>query len=144
MAADVYSFGIIMWEIVMCDDPYMDMNTAQEVMTYVMEGGRPEMPNSVLVLQPYQDVMNVCWQAIPEERYTFKEVTVHLKELLYQAKHFQKMLATRQSRSRKSSNSNSISRLASSIERSLGLSTTEISPDTKTVSMSEDVTVMSS
>jgi hypothetical protein len=30
-AADVYSYAMVMWELVLCDDPYEEMNTAQEV-----------------------------------------------------------------------------------------------------------------
>ena len=29
--SDVYSFAIVMWELVMCDDPFEDMNVVQEV-----------------------------------------------------------------------------------------------------------------
>lgn len=32
-AADVYSYAVVMWELVMCEEPYEDMNTAQEVGT---------------------------------------------------------------------------------------------------------------
>lgn len=29
--SDTYSFAMTMWELVMCDDPYEEMNVVQEV-----------------------------------------------------------------------------------------------------------------
>ena len=36
-ACDVYSFSIVMWELVMCDDPFEEMSTLQEVGTSFLQ-----------------------------------------------------------------------------------------------------------
>lgn len=108
-ATDVYSYAVVMWELVMCEDPFEDMNTAQEVMDYVKSGGRPEVTGNVQVLKSYNMLMKKCWDSNPNDRPSFKQITVRLKEILHQAKMFQKALSNKGIRTRTSSKSLSIS-----------------------------------
>lgn len=98
-ASDVYSYAIVMWELVFCDDPYEDINTAQEVMEYVISGGRPEISNNTQMLRPYKLLMIKCWDSDIANRLSFKQITVQLKEVLHQAKLFQKALRQKNNRS---------------------------------------------
>lgn len=93
-ACDVYSFSIVMWELVMCDDPFEEMSTLQEVMDFVVSGGRPEIPQYDKMMPLYGELMEHCWKNKPEDRPNFKQVTVHLKELMHHAKAFQKALSS--------------------------------------------------
>ncbi|XP_060605046.1 inactive tyrosine-protein kinase 7-like [Ruditapes philippinarum] len=108
-AADVYSYAVVMWELVLCDDPYEEMNTAQEVIDYVTSGGRPEVPQGTKILRPYNLLMTKCWDSTVAERPSFKQITVQLKEILHQAKMFQKDLSQRSNRRRTSSKSMRVS-----------------------------------
>ncbi|XP_052761083.1 fibroblast growth factor receptor-like [Mya arenaria] len=107
-AADVYSYAITMWELVMGDDPYEEMHVVQEVIDHVVSGGRPEIPKDKM-LKPYTGLMKTCWDANPNERLSFKQITVQLKELNYQAKAFQKALNHHSNKPRSRQSSKTIS-----------------------------------
>lgn len=92
-ASDVFSFAVVMWELVLCEDPYEDMNTAQEVMEYVLDGGRPEISTYSNMLPSYLKLMKKCWSTDVADRPSFKQVTVLLNEVLHHAKAFQKTIS---------------------------------------------------
>ncbi|KAL3861611.1 hypothetical protein ACJMK2_007636 [Sinanodonta woodiana] len=94
-AADVYSFGIVMWEIVMCEDPFDEIGSTKEVIEHVLSGGRPEIAGNAVILPQYKTLMQSCWDRDPENRPTFKQICVRMKELLFQARSFQKSIYNR-------------------------------------------------
>ncbi|KAH3824632.1 RAF proto-oncogene serine/threonine-protein kinase-like [Dreissena polymorpha] len=111
-ASDVYSYAILAWELVVCEDPYEEMHVVQEVIDHVVGGGRPEVPRDNRMFKPYLLHVQQCWHASPTERPNFKQITVQLKELQYQSKVFQKALSSHQGqgrgRSRSGQNSKTI------------------------------------
>ena len=70
---DVYSFGIIIWEIWARTQPYKDMDVSQVINYVVNENGRPdldlikkeEMPEGLLGLF---ELMEKCWNKDPNSR----------------------------------------------------------------------------
>ena len=76
---DVYSFGIIIWEIWARTQPYKDMDVSQVINYVVNENGRPdldlikkeEMPEGLLGLF---ELMEKCWNKDPNSRPDFSEI----------------------------------------------------------------------
>ncbi|XP_015601901.1 uncharacterized protein LOC107270943 isoform X2 [Cephus cinctus] len=77
---DVWSFGILMWEIVtLGSTPYPDM-TAREVMRNVQNGYRLERPSHCR--SELFRVISRCWQADPDRRPEFQTLRRDLAQLL--------------------------------------------------------------
>ena len=83
---DVYSFGIIIWEIWARTQPYKDMDVSQVINYVVNENGRPdldlikkeEMPEGLLGLF---ELMEKCWNKDPNSRPDFSEILETLNGL---------------------------------------------------------------
>ena len=77
---DVWSFGILLWEIVtLGSTPYPGM-PATEVMRKIKEGHRPERPEHCG--RELYNVMFYCWHETPQERPSFGELVDRLSMLL--------------------------------------------------------------
>ncbi|GJP39541.1 hypothetical protein CLOM_g23903 [Closterium sp. NIES-68] len=76
--ADVYSFGILLWEVYCCDNPfpYTDLDP-DEIASTVNQGLRPDIPSCC----PPQlaDLMRRCWHREPGRRPDMSEVVRKLK-----------------------------------------------------------------
>ena len=88
--ADVYSYGIIIWEICARKTPYGDM-TQQQIWFYVcVKKGRPDKnlipphtPKSLITL------MEKCWDAEPSNRPSFADIITQLRTMIEQYKNNQ-------------------------------------------------------
>ncbi|XP_074600009.1 leukocyte tyrosine kinase receptor-like isoform X2 [Brevipalpus obovatus] len=74
---DVWSFGVLLWEVMsMGFMPYPGRGN-QEVMQLVTAGGRLEPPNNACPSQIFA-IMQQCWQAVPEMRPNFATIIERL------------------------------------------------------------------
>jgi serine/threonine protein kinase len=84
--ADVYSYGIILWEIFSRQFPFGN-KTVYQIELDVVEGKRPEFPNDCPPF--YSELASDCWHPDPSCRPTFKTILDRLKTSLpvtYKAK----------------------------------------------------------
>ncbi|RIB25641.1 kinase-like domain-containing protein [Gigaspora rosea] len=70
-SSDIYSFGILMWEILIEKPPFHNREHNNLLMLDIIKGIRPG-----LVKEPrwYVSIMKRCWDAIPENRPTINEI----------------------------------------------------------------------
>ncbi|AHA46230.1 serine/threonine protein kinase [Insectomime virus] len=79
--ADVYSFGIVLWEMLTRKAPYQGKTPAMVAVSVIRDDERPEIPNSPLFDQAYLDLMVNCWEKDPDTRPTFLEVLSRISGL---------------------------------------------------------------
>eukprot|EP00963_Diacronema_lutheri_P002092 scaffold139_cov325-Pavlova_lutheri.AAC.12 len=76
--ADVYSFAVIVWELVMQEIPWRNLLDAQVV--YMVSYKGRQLPVEHLT-DPMQSLLLSCWNAVPSKRPTFAEVTACLERM---------------------------------------------------------------
>lgn len=69
---DVYSFGIVLWELITGLLPFQNMTAVQAAFAVVNRGVRPTVPADCLPVLGV--IMTRCWDADPEVRPCFAEI----------------------------------------------------------------------
>lgn len=78
---DVYSFGIVLWEMIALREPFEGVGGI-EIVYAAAEGRRPPIPQVCPVL--YKDLMTQCWCAVPQERPHFGQIIDQLLDMMNQ------------------------------------------------------------
>ncbi|KAL4559110.1 hypothetical protein LXL04_031243 [Taraxacum kok-saghyz] len=77
--ADVFSFAIVLWELVTSKVPYENMTPMQAALG-VRQGLRPDVPTNT---HPnLKDLMHKCWDFDPHNRLSFSQIRLQLEGLL--------------------------------------------------------------
>ncbi|XP_060188505.1 serine/threonine-protein kinase STY13-like isoform X1 [Lycium barbarum] len=69
---DVYSFGIVLWELITGMLPFQNMTAVQAAFAVVNKGVRPTIPSDCLPV--LGEIMTRCWDANPDNRPPFSQV----------------------------------------------------------------------
>jgi len=78
--SDVWSYGIVLWEILECGkEPYGEMSNT-ETSDAVLEGHRLSKPSNCP--DRVYELITICWKADPKERPSFEEIHIQLEGLL--------------------------------------------------------------
>ncbi|KAE8632427.1 hypothetical protein XENTR_v10001545 [Xenopus tropicalis] len=79
--SDVWSFGVVLWEITsLAEQPYQGLSNEQ-VLKFVMDGGSLDQPENCP--PRLHSLMQMCWQYNPKMRPTFLEIIDMLKDDLH-------------------------------------------------------------
>ncbi|KAJ4709366.1 Kinase family protein [Melia azedarach] len=76
---DVYSFGIVMWELLTGDEPYTDMHCASIIGGIVNNTLRPQIPS--WCDPEWKSLMESCWASDPAGRPSFSEISQRLRSM---------------------------------------------------------------
>lgn len=77
LSADVYSFGILMWEVLALKAPFEKFSREKHYKEVMIEGKRPKVPKA----WPFdlQNLVEKCWHQDPSERPTFRTVCEQIR-----------------------------------------------------------------
>lgn len=74
---DVWSFGIVLWELLTREPPFRDLE--QNSIIFLVGSGklRPKIPSTCP--EGFKLIMQMCWKYTPKERPSFKLICNHLE-----------------------------------------------------------------
>ncbi|CAG8802207.1 10854_t:CDS:1, partial [Racocetra fulgida] len=79
-ASDIYSFGMIMWEVISGCRPFSDRKHDEHLILDILNGFRPEIPTNTP--QDFVKLMEKCWHSDSEKR-KFKDYRGNLSMRTY-------------------------------------------------------------
>lgn len=82
-ASDVYSFGMVVWEVLARDTPWATLRDREMFVRVVIKGERPAIPADAPA--DIADVMRACWASVPRERPSSQELMAGMKSRGYNA-----------------------------------------------------------
>jgi len=79
--ADIYSFGIVMWELLTSEEPFADIEKWL-IPQASLDGKRPPIPKEAN--KEYVEIMQQCWDGNPENRPSFAVLDMKFSNMLSQ------------------------------------------------------------
>jgi len=79
---DVYSYGMVLWEIAMQRRVFEEVKTCMEYKRMIMAGKRPPLDNFT---SGFGKLMKECWHGEPKKRPNFQEISMRLTIILSQS-----------------------------------------------------------
>uniref|UniRef100_U9V817 Protein kinase domain-containing protein n=1 Tax=Rhizophagus irregularis (strain DAOM 181602 / DAOM 197198 / MUCL 43194) TaxID=747089 RepID=U9V817_RHIID len=79
--SDVYSIGVLMWQISSGIRPFSDLNYDAGLMLSIVNGKREEIIDNTPI--EYSNLYSECWKDEPDERPYMQEVVLALKSIIF-------------------------------------------------------------
>ena len=95
LKVDVYSFGMVLYELMERKPPFNHLTSRFDIMDLVAQGKRPE--TTVEIPDSYRELMEKCWQQDPMRRPDFQTIVSSLEDLCLREKEAQKARQRQQS-----------------------------------------------
>eukprot|EP00698_Gefionella_okellyi_P004620 TRINITY_DN14226_c0_g1_i1.p1 TRINITY_DN14226_c0_g1~~TRINITY_DN14226_c0_g1_i1.p1 ORF type:complete len:576 (-),score=90.03 TRINITY_DN14226_c0_g1_i1:106-1833(-) len=77
---DVFSFGLLMWEVLTGSLPFSNHEPAQAANRMAYEGDRPTMPDGIP--RDLQKLIRCCWADAPVDRPSFVDIVAQLETII--------------------------------------------------------------
>jgi serine/threonine protein kinase len=87
-ASDVWSFGIVLWEILENKGPYPGLENIQVVKVLCDQQSHPDRPTRIQFPDELWEVMLSTWRFVPADRPTFPQLFATLHKLFNARKSF--------------------------------------------------------
>ncbi|RHZ47033.1 hypothetical protein Glove_595g10 [Diversispora epigaea] len=71
-ASDIYSLGMIMWQMTSGHRPFHDQNHGPKLILDILDGKRPEITEDTP--KCWTNLMKRCWHSVPSQRPTIREI----------------------------------------------------------------------
>lgn len=83
LSADVYSYGILLWEICALEKPFEGYSETEHANLVLNQGKRPKLDGGAVKVWPSEivDMMKKCWNQNLHQRPVFEKVLDELKEV---------------------------------------------------------------
>jgi len=79
---DVWSYGVVLWEILTGDEPYKNLDSSVVVWAVGNDSFRLPIPRSFP--EGFSRILNGCWKAQPKERLSFQQICMILKGAIHE------------------------------------------------------------
>ncbi|XP_065214283.1 mitogen-activated protein kinase kinase kinase 11 isoform X2 [Planococcus citri] len=80
-SSDVWSYGVVLWELLTGETPYKDINPY--AVAYGVGMNKLTLPIPTTCPQAFRDLMEVCWSPDPHKRPKFDEILKHLDVIVH-------------------------------------------------------------
>jgi len=77
--ADIFSYGVCLWEICTREEPFENVTAAQVVIMVAIEKRRLSIPDSMI--PEIRNLIKACWKEEPDERPAFTELMQELEDI---------------------------------------------------------------
>ena len=82
---DVYSYGILLYEIFTRNHPYYELERRYEIVSHVEAGNRPVYREDEIPFKILRSLMVNCWHKAPKKRPGWSTVLLKLDDALVRA-----------------------------------------------------------
>ncbi|XP_022912738.1 mitogen-activated protein kinase kinase kinase 10-like isoform X2 [Onthophagus taurus] len=82
-ASDVWSFGVLLWELLTGETPYKGIDTL--AVAYGVAVNKLTLPIPSTCPEPWRDLMEACWESDPHHRPSFEEILHALEGIVNSA-----------------------------------------------------------
>lgn len=79
--ADVYSYGLLLWELYTRNRPFKGMNPHWVAKSVINDKMRPSLADAANWPAAYVDLMTLCWDQDYRLRPTFKDILLRLENM---------------------------------------------------------------
>lgn len=74
---DIWSFGVVLWEMLLCEFPYKDYDSS--AILWGVGNNTLSLPIPKTCPEGFQYLLNLCWKIKPKHRPSFPEITKHIE-----------------------------------------------------------------